>query len=45
MPREIPERLSVTRKWVLGCVDVDVEVEGGAEEARAATVREAVVPL
>ena len=37
----------MTRKWVLGCVDVDVdvEVEGGADEARAATVREAAVPL
>jgi hypothetical protein len=42
------ERRRVTRKCVLGPVDVDAEVReaaGGAEDASAATVREASVPL
>lgn len=34
----------MTRKWVLGSGDVRV-AGGGGDDARAATVREAVVPL
>jgi hypothetical protein len=45
---EMPERRRVTRKCVLGPVDVEAEArefEGGAEDARAVMVREAAVPL
>src|ERR1700761_1643615 len=41
-PREIAESRRVTRKCVFGSV---VPEGGGGEDARAATVREAAVPL
>lgn len=51
-PREMPERRKVTRKCVFGSPDpVDEEevvgdgVAGDSEARRAATVREATVPL
>ena len=47
-PREMTERQRVTRKCVFDSVVVVPEVipeGGGEEEARGATVREAVVPL
>ena len=43
-PREMPERRKVMRKCVLGSSSVDVD-GGGGEARRAATVREAAVPL
>ena len=49
-PRDMPERRRVMRKCVFGSSPAVVEEEdkgcgGVSEEARAATVREAAVPL